>query len=82
MGNKRKDGGRQVGRKTGLQNQERGGGRNAALTALALFFQVIMQAKVDFFGIGLAAGVFIKSDGLLQGVHKKQARVAIFHMPF
>jgi hypothetical protein len=41
-----------------------------------------MQAKVDFFGQWFAAGTFIKSDGLLQGIHKNKAGMAIFHVTF
>ena len=41
-----------------------------------------MQAQVDFFGQRFATGVFVEGDGLLQGIHKDKAGMAIFHMPF
>jgi hypothetical protein len=41
-----------------------------------------MQADVYFFGQWFTAGTFIKSEGLLQGIHKYKAGVAIFHVTF
>jgi hypothetical protein len=40
-----------------------------------------MQAQVHFLGHRFATGVFVKGDRFLQGIHKDQAGMTVFHMP-
>lgn len=37
---------------------------------------------MDFLGHGVIAGIFVKGDGLLEGIDEKEARMAVFHMLF
>jgi hypothetical protein len=54
--------------------------RNSVFPALLL--QKGMEAQMDFFGHGVIAGIFVKGDGLLEGIDEKEARMAVFHMRF
>jgi hypothetical protein len=50
--------------------------------ASAFLFQKGMEPQMDFLGHGVIAGIFVKGDGLLEGIDEKEARMAVFHMLF
>ncbi len=55
-------------------------GQNSVVSAF--LFQKGVESQMDFLGHGVVAGIFVKGDGLLEGIDEKEARMAFFHVLF